>query len=188
MSSKWWWFFGFTGVFYALDQATKAWARTLGPSEQVDVIPNWLAFVHAENPGAAFSAFAGAENRLLFFHAFSVVALVLLGSLIRAIPGEERFKPAIVGLILSGVVGNWTDRIARGTVTDFVKVYAGEPGLKDWFIEKLGTNVYPIWNVADAALLVGIGLFLLHSFFEKDRQAVDATGSAPKLDDDPARA
>lgn len=188
MSPKLRWFVGFAVVWYALDQATKVWARTLGPRDRVEVIPNWLDFVHAENPGAAFSALAGAEYRLVFFHGFSVLALVLLGSLYRALPAEERFKPAVVGLILSGVVGNWTDRILKGTVTDFVKVYAGEPDLKAKLIEMFGTNVYPIWNVADAALLVGIGLFLLQSFFEKDKETVDATGSAPKLDDDAARA
>lgn len=183
MKAKYGWLLGVAALLLALDQGTKIWARTLGPRGRVEVVPGWFDFVLAENPGAAFSAMAGHDNRLVIFHAFTVLACLLLASLARALHDDETGKAAMVGVILSGVLGNWIDRLQKGTVTDFMKLYAGPPDAKAWFVERFGTNVWPIFNVADMALLFGIGLFLLQTVLEKDGTTT-AEGSAPRLDDD----
>jgi lipoprotein signal peptidase len=72
-------------------------------------------------------------------------------------------------MILAGAVGNGIDRARLGYVTDFVKVYAGEEPLRTWFIEsRAGTNVWPIFNVADSLLLVGVALFGLYWLLLRD--------------------
>ncbi len=90
----------------------------------------------------------------------------------------------MIGLLLSGAFGNAIDRIRLGHVTDFVKCYTDYPPLRDWLIERVGTAVYPIWNVADASLLVGVAIFLLHGLFFADAPEDEETPEADPDDVD----
>ena len=155
-----------TGIF--LDQWTKHLARKLGPREQVDVIPGWLAFIHAKNPGAAFSMLADSPYRLPIFAVFTIATVTGLVLAWRAAEDDDRWTGIAIGLFLTGAVGNAIDRATFGYVTDFVKVYAGSGAVKDWAVAQFGTNVYPIWNVADAGIVVGVPLYVLATVFKKD--------------------
>lgn len=129
-----------------VDQLTKNWARdNLAGETPMEVIGSWLQFTYAENPGAAFSIFTG-SGRTIGLVAIGVVVflLVLIGK-------STRHSEAIgLGLILGGALGNLTDRIARadgfldGSVVDWI----------DWWF-------VPTFNVADAALNVGVAVLLL---------------------------
>jgi len=153
------------------DQATKQWARGLQVViDEVWVVPGWLSFVHAQNTGAAFSTLPG--FRWLFL-GFTCLAVVVLMHLALAQPRSARAVPAVLGLILSGAVGNAMDRVRLGHVTDFIKVTVGHDGLAEAMVSLVGTRVWPIFNVADIALVVGVGLFSLHYVFEDD-EAADA--------------
>lgn len=154
-----------------LDQATKAWARTLGPRDRVVVIEDWLEFVHAKNPGAAFSMLADSEYRMWFFAVFTVVSVAVLVGTWRSGDAEDRVTSTAIGMFLVGAVGNAIDRVLFGHVTDFVKVYAGRHGpeaYRSWFEGLIGSDVWPIWNVADAAILCAVPVFLLPMFFKRD--------------------
>lgn len=173
-----------TGLLLAADQATKIWTvQTLtGPRDRVIVIDGWLEFVHAENPGAAFSAFADVSQafRLAMFGTFTVVALFALIQMFRQLGANERLRAASIGLILSGALGNAIDRVYKQSVTDMVKMAWGAEGaVKDWLIAQFGTNVWPVWNIADAAILIGVGMFLLEYFFEKDQKTQEDPGENP---------
>jgi signal peptidase II len=155
-----------------LDQATKLWvAANLELSEsEIPVVPGWLSIVHAQNTGAAFSTMEGA---LPLFLVFTVIAVVVILDLVRRQPADLRIIPLSLGMILAGAVGNGLDRARMGHVTDFVKVYAGHEPLRSWFVEsRFGTNVWPIFNVADSLLLVGVAVFGLYWLTLRDSEVM----------------
>jgi signal peptidase II len=127
------------------DQVTKAWARGALDDSIIDVIPGFLRLALAENSGAAFGLFkSGGE----IIAVFAVVAVVVIFFAFRAV--ESRSDLVGLGLVLGGAVGNLVDRLTRGEglldgrVTDWIDL---------WFI--------PNFNVADAAISIGVALLLL---------------------------
>jgi signal peptidase II len=83
-----------------------------------------------------------------------------------------------LGMIMSGAIGNAIDRIHKGTVTDFIRVYSDSPSIKSWLIETFGTNEWPSFNVADSALVVGIILFLLHYIFLEEEEVLEEASNS----------
>ncbi|SEO73014.1 signal peptidase II [Aquisalimonas asiatica] len=146
------------GSVVVLDQATKlladAWLDYLQPVALLPVLNLTLSY----NPGAAFSLLgdAGGWQRWLFT-GFALVVSVALVIWLRRLPPWDRWQTWGLALILGGAVGNVIDRIAYGHVIDFIHVY-----WRDWH--------YPIFNVADSAITVGVVLILIHAFFLDDRK------------------
>ena len=135
----------------ALEQFASG-ARAIVKPPQV-VVDNFWDFQYSENPGAAFSFLAGAKQsfRGPFF---VVIALIILPLLIRfylAARPEERIRRFAVPIIIGGSLGNFIDRQRLGYVIDFVHWHLGER--VDW----------PIFNVADAAISIGVVLLLIES-------------------------
>lgn len=136
-------------VLVLADQLTKNWARDTFQDGPVSVIGSWLQFTYAENPGAAFSSFVG-SGRVI-----GVIGIGVTGFLLYLISRTtRRVELVALGLILGGALGNLTDRIFRGegvldgSVVDWIDW---------WFI--------PTFNIADAALNVGVALLLLAALF-----------------------
>ncbi|TVS11274.1 MAG: lipoprotein signal peptidase [Gammaproteobacteria bacterium] len=147
-----------------LDQITKAWVRgSMMLGERTDLLP-FLAWLHVENPGAAFSflADAGGWQRWFFVVLAVVFSAWLLWELSRLPRGEQRLLATAHGLVLGGALGNLVDRIATGRVTDFVLVH--------W-----GGAYFPAFNVADAAITVGAAFWILLAVLEwrRHRQVQD---------------
>jgi len=163
----------FVGV--VLDQITKLWVASnleVGGRDGIEIIPNLLSIIHVLNDGAAFSIMRGQLN---LFVIFTLVFGVIVLDFARRLPERARVEAITLGMVFGGMIGNFIDRITRGEVVDMVKVYWGwEPG-RSWLIDRVGTNVYPIWNVADALLVVGLLAFVLYYFVQGD--------SEPELDD-----
>lgn len=174
-----------TVVFTAIDQWTKILVqRNIGPlSEEVQVIEGFLSFVHAENPGAAFGMFGDSEYRMYFFGVFTVIALGVLGRMLYELPRDDRFQNVALGLIGSGAIGNAIDRVMKQSVTDFIRVYTENPTLKEMLINSpYGSAEWPSFNVADAAIVVGMGMFVIHWLFlekDEDDEVADATAQGP---------
>lgn len=146
-----------------LDQVTKWWVYThieLSRGE-IEVIPGLLSLVHSQNPGAVFGSFSSVEGRVVLFLAFTAVATGIILHLWYKLPRNAAFLAAVFGVILSGAVGNGIDRVVKQTVTDFLLVYTEVPGLKAWLIDKVGTNRWPAFNVADMALTVGVVMYVV---------------------------
>ncbi|GDX82804.1 lipoprotein signal peptidase [Deltaproteobacteria bacterium] len=180
-----------TSAVVALDQLTKYWVRAnirpYSSADEVVIIPNWLSISHAINKGAAFSALADFEYRLAVFFTFTAIAVVVIGVGYRMIAANDRLVSAALGTLLAGALGNFIDRLWAGQVTDMIKVYAGSEPAKSWCISHFGMSVWPIFNIADTAIWVGVGGFLLAHAFVKDQPADSppADGpqeSAPSLD------
>ncbi len=168
-----------------LDQVTKIWVRknlTLY-DEGIPVIPGFFDIVHAENPGAAFGMLGGAENRMIFFGIFTVIAMGVLLQMLWQLPKEDKLQNLALAFITSGAVGNAIDRVDKQSVTDFLRVYTDNPAAKAKLIEWFGTAEWPSFNIADAAIVIGLGLFIVHwFFFERDADDAESPADAKKAD------
>jgi len=138
----------------ALDQLTKLLVvRELPLYETVPVIPGVLNLTHIRNTGVAFGLFNTTD------FAYKPVAMVLLALLALVgvtvyaaqLPVANILARAGLALILGGALGNLVDRARQGYVVDFVDAY--------W-----GTWHFWAFNVADAAITVGVGLLILDLF------------------------
>ena len=136
------------GVF-VLDRATKAWAiHWLAPRVAVPVLP-FFHLTYLETTGAAWGMMRG-SNLLLI-----AVSVALLGALFTM---RRRWEPGNlwahygIALVAGGALGNLFDRIAYGSVVDF-----------------LDFLVWPVFNVADSAITVGAALIILDNLLELDR-------------------
>ncbi len=159
------------------DQVTKIWVvkNVRYQRESIEVIDGFLAIVHTQNPGAAIGIFGDlpVNIRMTIFGVFTIIAVGVIISFLIQLPRDDRFQSLTLGLIFSGAVGNAIDRIHKQTVTDFIRVYTDHQGIKSWLIEHLGTNEYPTFNIADAAIVVGVGLFLVRYLFMDDSDDAD---------------
>lgn len=164
-----------------VDQVSKLWiTRTLAPDEEeLPIIPGLLSFVHAQNPGAAFGMLDDFEHRVPVFVGFTVLAVVLLWQMYRQIADEDRLQAGVVGLVLAGGLGNFVDRVHKQSVTDFIRVYTEHPSLERWLVARLGTAEWPTFNVADVAIVSGVGLYLAHYFWVERPRARLAPPAAP---------
>ena len=141
---------------FALDQLTKWLVRLYIPyGAELPVIPGFFSLVHASNTGAAFSMFTGNN---IFFVGLAVAALGVIIFLLardsRARNTAQRLNQLTkisFGLLAAGILGNLTDRIFRGAVTDFLHFYINE-------------YAWPSFNVADSCICIAAGLLILSSF------------------------
>jgi signal peptidase II len=130
----------------ALDQGTKIWARhELKPRSPgvITVIPGFFELEYAENTGSAFSLLRGRPEARYILFAFGVIALGVVAMYLRKARPEQRRLGAELGLLAGGAVGNLIDRALYGHVTDFI-------------LWRAGAHRWPNFNIADAALVVGI--------------------------------
>lgn len=151
--------FGLVAILIlALDQLTKQLIMAgLAPFDRVVVVPGLLDIVHARNTGAAFGLFAGAHHwaRHLFFVAIKIIALIVMAFYLETLRKQGKLFVLALGLVAGGTAGNLTDRLRFGEVVDFIDFY-------------IGHYHWPAFNVADAAICVGAGLFLL-AYFRQSR-------------------
>lgn len=137
---------------FALDQLSKLYVvRHLRLYQRIELIPHWLAITYTQNPGAAFSLFAGATPGLrnLVLGGLAAAAVVVLAVLL-ARGARPTAVSVAFALILGGAAGNLADRAARGRVVDFIYVH-----YYAWS--------YPVFNLADSAITIGVALILIYS-------------------------
>lgn len=144
-----------------LDQASKWWAlQALQPAGVPHpVIPGFLNWTLAFNPGAAFNFLASSAGwqRWFFVGLAVVISAVLVVWLARTARRDWR-TAAPVALIIGGAVGNLIDRLHASAVTDFIQVY-----YRQWS--------YPVFNVADSGITVGAVLLVAFGLFAGRQRA-----------------
>jgi signal peptidase II len=138
----------------AFDQGSKAWARTLPVGVPQTVVDGYFDWEHAQNPGAAFSSFTGETGARIALSAIAAIAIAAIGYAAWRTRPEHGLRRAAYAVIAGGALGNLVDRVRLGSVTDFVR----------WHVHD---HMWPIFNVADAALLVGVGLLFLAAARER---------------------
>ena len=163
-------FVAVTLIGLALDQLSKWFVRSQLElhEEGFHIIPGFFDIVHAENTAAAFGAMGGFQYRQLVFGIFTIIAVGVIIDLFRKLPSTDRFMSFTLGLIFSGALGNAIDRIHKQSVTDFLRIYTDHPSLRAWLVERVGTNEWPSFNIADSALVVGVILFGVHYLFAEE--------------------
>ena len=141
-----------------LDQLTKFLVvSSLSLYEQIEVIPGFFNLVYVTNPGAAFSMLADIDSpwRHYFFVIVGFLALVFLTIYWFQLRQRAPMQGLAIALIAGGALGNLVDRLRTGAVIDFIDLY--------W-----RAYHWPAFNIADSAICIGVGLFLVLSFKEKD--------------------
>jgi signal peptidase II len=146
-----------------LDQATKAIVeRTMVVNESIPLLP-FFSLTYVRNTGAAFGLLRelDASLRMPLFILVTLLAVGALVSYIRQLSADDSIVAAALGGILGGAAGNLICRLRYGEVVDFAHLHYRS---FDW----------PMFNVADSAITVGVAIVLLHSL----RSSTDAPASA----------
>jgi signal peptidase II len=134
-------------AIYVADQVTKALVVAAIPfGARQEVIGDLVVLWHVRNTGAAFSLFPGAT---WLFLVVTAGALVMIAWFYRSFRARSLWIHVILGAVLGGTLGNLTDRLRYGYVVDFVSVGVGDVR-------------WPTFNVADSALVVGIGILVIY--------------------------
>jgi signal peptidase II len=151
------------------DTATKLLAEALLARRlPLALIGDWVQLRLVYNQGAAFGLDVGAYSRWVFL-ALAVIALIVLGSMVRSTRFGDRFRLLALALVCGGAAGNLIDRIrsAQGVV-DFMDV-----GVGAWR--------WPTFNVADSAITIG-AIALALSLWQEGRaqhRAKEAQAAEP---------
>jgi signal peptidase II len=139
------------GTVVVLDQVTKALVRArLDLHESVSVIGNLFDLTRVHNTGAAFGLLNAAEFpfKTAVLAVIGVTALTVLAFYAGLLPTGQRLARVGLSLVLGGAAGNLIDRLVFGHVLDFVDVY-----WRGWH--------FWAFNVADAAITIGVGFMIL---------------------------
>ncbi len=139
-------------IVFIIDQATKWWiVQHVRIGEAVPVIGDFFQITSHRNRGAAFGIL---QNQRWFFIAVTIVVVIGIFVYLRKTAKQGRkLLPIALSLILGGAIGNFLDRALTGEVVDFLKFR--------FQFSFFGTPVdytYPIFNVADSAIVVGVVL------------------------------
>jgi signal peptidase II len=146
----------FSLALYLLDQITKFLVLKNIPFEDsIPVIPKFFYLVHVRNTGAAFGMLQD-SNR--FFIGLAIIALGVLGFLLFRRMFHTPVTRYGAGLLLAGIAGNLTDRLAHGSVVDFL----------DFVLPVYGH--WPAFNVADSCICIAAAFFVYSSLFEDTRR------------------
>jgi signal peptidase II len=162
------WLFAAAAAVFALDRVTKVWAESRLPTDPIDAIPGILTFRFATNPGGAFSL---GQDWPWFFVGASVIVSVLIVA--TAFRHTSVLTAVALGLVLGGALGNLTDRLTRGE------------GFSGHVVDFIDLQVWPVFNLADAAIVVG-AVLLAGSSFLGERAPEPETASGPHERNDPA--
>jgi len=141
-----------------LDQSTKLLAlRLLTDSKSIVVLPGFFDFTLAWNRGVSFSLFSSSSQIMPLV--LSCIAIVIIFGLLWWLTKVDNLIMGCgLGLILGGAVGNLIDRLRFGAVVDFLDFY-------------LAGYHWPTFNIADCAVIVGVGLILLDSWMSRSQHA-----------------
>ena len=147
-----------------LDQATKEWVRgAFSLHESIPVLPGFFNLTYIRNTGAAWGMFSGQNLALALLAFVMLVALVLFR---RKFLPPGRLHRVALGLLCGGIVGNLFDRLRLDYVVDFLDFH-------------FRASHFPAFNVADSAICIGVGIYLLGSLLAKAPAPAPGAPPAP---------
>lgn len=140
-------------VILLIDQWTKhLTVQNIPLYSTKEFLPGFLSFTYIQNTGAAYSIL---EGKMVFFY---IVTIMVVGAIVYSLQKYGKKQPLFsvaLAFILGGALGNFIDRILFQFVIDMIKLE---------FVS------FPIFNIADAALTVGVLLMILHIFMEEKQE------------------
>lgn len=164
---KWLWL---SVAVFAVDQLTKLWVvDAFELYESIEVMP-LLNLTYVQNKGAAFSFLSSAGGwQRWFLTGVAVIAIGVLVTWLRRLKPAERLLAISMSMVLGGAIGNLYDRVAYGYVIDFLDAHYQD---MHW----------PVFNVADAAISIGVVLMLIEMLTSPDKK--QSPESDPNSDSD----
>lgn len=135
----------------AIDQISK-WliVKNMELGTSIPIIDNVLYITSHRNRGAAWGIL---ENKMWFFYIITVVFVVFIVMYMKKYAKTDKLLGISLGLILGGAIGNFIDRVFRQEVVDFIHVY-------------IFSYNYPVFNIADSALCIGVVLIIIQTLLE----------------------
>lgn len=136
----------------AMDQVAKFIVQSnMIEGQSTPVIDGIFHLTYVRNPGAAFGIF---PDRTSFFILVTLLVIIIVVFFYRQIPREKILMRMALGLMVGGALGNLLDRIRLGRVVDFFDF-----------------QVWPVFNIADMAVVFGVGILILELLRSKDEEA-----------------
>lgn len=147
-------------IVFLVDQGTKYLIATgLSIGEQIPVIGNFFLITSHRNRGAAFGILQ--DQRWFFIVITTVVVIGIVWYMLKVKNQPNKLLPVALSLVLGGAIGNFLDRAVSGEVVDFLQL-------------NFGSYTFPIFNVADSCIVVGVALIILDSLLEIRREKQSA--------------
>lgn len=137
-----------------IDQASKWWTvQNIDLHQVIEVIPNVLSLTYIQNTGAAWSIL---EGKMMFFYIVTIIVVAVLLYELHKHWQDSRLFAVGISFIIGGALGNFIDRLFLKYVVDMIKLE---------FID------FPIFNLADTWLTVGVILVLVYILFDSDEES-----------------
>lgn len=142
---------------------------TRGRKAPVVLIEDHVILEYTENCGGAFGLLGKSSEKLRFpfFVIVSIIAIGVIVSVYRRLEPGQKLLAWALPLVLGGALGNFYDRVVHRFVVDFIKVQLNE----EW--------VWPTFNIADAAISVGVAFMLIDMMWKRGDRPVAAVVAAP---------
>jgi signal peptidase II len=155
--------FSVAAIVFVLEQITK-WL-VLGPldlrnTQSLELLPIFR-LNYTENHGISLGLFQASSDAMRWVLVL-VTAAIAVGVAVWIGREKQRFDQVALGMVLGGALGNILDRVRHGYVVDFADLHFGD--FRPFFI----------FNVADAAISIGVAILLLRAFLVKDRPKENA--------------
>lgn len=142
-----------TTLVVVLDQVTKHFAKSLIGKDNIIIIDKLVELTYLENRGAAFGILQG-KSLLFVLITLSVIAYIIY--FLYKNPNFKTITKVCLAFILGGAIGNFIDRIINGYVVDFI------------FVRFWGHYDFPVFNIADIAVSVGVILLIYITIFTNE--------------------
>lgn len=140
-------------IILVIDQVTKWLATVFLVENAMTIVPYFLSFSYVKNTGAAWSMF---QNSGTLLGIFGLFVLFLIFESRERLELKSKSNQISYGLICAGIAGNIIDRLAFGSVVDFIDF-------------QIGRYHWPVFNVADSAICTGVFLYFLFTFYPKTK-------------------
>ncbi|MEC0369971.1 signal peptidase II [Paenibacillus chibensis] len=150
------WYYILALIAFLVDQGTKfVIAKQLEIGEEIPVIGNFFVITSSRNRGAAFGIL---PNQRWFFIVITVVVVIAIIWYMQRVrkSSSRKLLPIALSLVLGGAIGNFLDRALNGEVVDFLMF-------------NFGSYTFPIFNIADSCIVVGVALIILDSLIDLNK-------------------
>nr|WP_237690629.1 signal peptidase II [Paenibacillus caui] len=135
-----------------IDQGTKYLIATrMEIGEEIPVIGHFFVITSSRNQGAAFGILQG--QRWFFIVITVVVVIGIVWYIQKVKKNGHKLLPIALSLILGGAIGNFLDRALMAEVVDFLQF-------------TFGSYIFPIFNIADSSIVIGVALIILDTFLD----------------------
>ena len=160
--------FGIAGLVLAADQLVK-WLM-VGPLrlpqvQVIDIVP-FFGLRWAQNFGVSFSLLS-ADSHVERWLLVGLTAAIATGVVVWLLREKALPEIAALGMVLGGALGNILDRATLGYVVDYADLHFGE------------FRPFQIFNLADAAISIGVVIILARSFLSREKRGIDDAGAPP---------